>query len=493
MRLSGRPSIATVRVAVAKRGVAPPNPTSSRHGAARSNGKNRTSTARVVAGLFFPQSKSLGTDRSQHSPGIQKKIVYAGTNNTSYEQAQLDLHELAEIHVDDKQIRRICKQIGTERCEERDAAAADYQALPLVERKGVPEGAMAPDLAVVGVDGGRLQIFDRSVTASDSTTGVQTPPVDAAVPTSNDTEEREDNGRHWREDKIGLLMTMKSEVHASDPCPEIPENFVNPLRILKLARELKKKAPPEQEAAKAATDPEVDRQSFTESATEWQPPEVQEKRMTATRRPWESFGPLLATAAWAWGFFEAKRRAFIGDGAENNWTLWRNHFSSFEPILDFIHALSYVFAAATAGRPFKEGWDCYVRWITWVWQGKVENVLAELEVRQIEVGMPNKDTPVSSPSQIVDRARTYLQNNRERMKYAEYRKQGLPITSSYVESAVKQFNYRVKGTEKFWDEQGAEEMLQLRGDFLSDNEPLEEFWKRRENKETGQRRYRKAA
>ena len=36
------------------------------------------------------------------------------------------------------------------------------------------------------------------------------------------------------------------------------------------------------------------------------------------------------------------------------------------------------------------------------------------------------------------------------------------MVSSYVESALKQFNYRVKGSEKFWTEQGAEEMLQLR-------------------------------
>ena len=67
------------------------------------------------------------------------------------------------------------------------------------------------------------------------------------------------------------------------------------------------------------------------------------------------------------------------------------------------------------------------------------------------------------------------ENNQDRMKYAEYRQQGLPITSSYVESAVKQFNYRVKGTEKFWDEEGAEEILQLRADFLSDDDPLKAF------------------
>ena len=53
--------------------------------------------------------------------------------------------------------------------------------------------------------------------------------------------------------------------------------------------------------------------------------------------------------AWAWGFFGAARQAFLGDGSDNNWTIWCNHFSSFVPILDFIHALSYVFAAAMAG------------------------------------------------------------------------------------------------------------------------------------------------
>ena len=67
------------------------------------------------------------------------------------------------------------------------------------------------------------------------------------------------------------------------------------------------------------------------------------------------------------------------------------------------------------------------------------------------------------------------------------------MVSSYVESAVKQFNYRVKGSEKFWTEAGAEEMLQLRADLLSSNEPLAAFWQRRQDGETGQNRYRSAA
>lgn len=67
------------------------------------------------------------------------------------------------------------------------------------------------------------------------------------------------------------------------------------------------------------------------------------------------------------------------------------------------------------------------------------------------------------------------------------------MTSSYVESAVKQFNQRVKGTEKFWTEQGAEALLQLRADHLSDDAPLQRFWETRQSTQTGQRPYRKAA
>ncbi|MBV8576011.1 MAG: hypothetical protein JOZ58_13385, partial [Acetobacteraceae bacterium] len=46
---------------------------------------------------------------------------------------------------------------------------------------------------------------------------------------------------------------------------------------------------------------------------------------------------------------------------------------------------------------------------------------------------------------------------------------------------------RVKGTEKFWSEEGAEALLQLRADYLSDGDPVETFWQERANRMTGQR------
>jgi hypothetical protein len=419
------------------------------------------------------------------------KIVHAGVANPSFALGSKDLAVLAEVQVSAKQVERVTKRIGLERQEQRDENVQAYQALPLVQRKAVPEvrdcqgqpqKMAAPDVAVVGVDGGRLQILERGASAATATTAVETVAADNGQ-----------SGRHWREDKIGLLMTMASAVSASDPCPEIPAQFVDPTRILKLARELKKQALPAEDGLKETTEPEVGSATLAENPAVWEPPAVQEKRLVASRCRWPEFGPILATAAWAWGFFGAPRQAFIGDGSDNNWTIWRQLFSSFTPILDFIHALSYVFAAAMAGRSFPVGWKVYEEWIRWLWQGEVEKVIAALAQRQLELGTPTAADGESSPCSVVAKTLGYLQNHKDQMRYPEYRRLGLPITSSYVESAVKQFNHRVKGTEKFWSEEGAEGILQLRADHLSDDQPLEEFWKRRQAKQTGQRPYRQAA
>jgi hypothetical protein len=398
---------------------------------------------------------------------------------------------LAEIDVSDKQTRRVCQRIGAARVAERDAAVADYQAKPLTERKGAPAGVTAPAVAVVGVDGGRLQILER--TAHGQAVASATPEViedDVAVP---EPPPKTKKPLHWREDKIGLLLTMTSDEHAADPCPEIPESFVNPQWIAELAKDLKGRAPARGDDLPAPASSGMPASEAAAAPAQWEPPEVDNKYLVATRRPWQDFGPMVAERAWSLGFFEAPRRAFVGDGAENNWALWRQHFSSFVPILDFIHALTYVFHSALAGRTSDDGWTVYQRWIGWVWSGEVEQVIAELALRQAELGPAVADAKETSPAKIVARALSYLQNHKEQMRYADYRRQGLPIVSSYVESAVKQFNYRVKGTEKFWREAGAEEILQLRADYLSDDEPMQDFWQRRQTTESGQARYRHAA
>jgi hypothetical protein len=164
----------------------------------------------------------LGIDRSSYSPSLQRKIVYAGAAHGSFEQGHQSLQELAEVTVSAKQIERLTRQVGGERVAERDGEVAAFQKLPLADKHQTPAGVTSPDVAVIMVDGGRLQIRERDAGAAPS--GDEEPVLSSG----------QERGQHWREDKAALLLTVDSKVAATDPCPEIPETFVDPTRILKL-------------------------------------------------------------------------------------------------------------------------------------------------------------------------------------------------------------------------------------------------------------------
>jgi hypothetical protein len=59
------------------------------------------------------------------------------------------------------------------------------------------------------------------------------------------------------------------------------------------------------------------------------------------------------------------------------------------------------------------------------------------------------------------------------VNYPEYRKAALPVTTTRMESLVKEVNYRMKGTEMFWNNpEGAKAILQVRAAALSDDDRL---------------------
>jgi len=181
-------------------------------------------------------------------------------------------------------------------------------------------------------------------------------------------------------------------------------------------------------------------------------------------------------------------KAFVADGAHANWTIQRKHFSHATPILDLMHALSYAFSAALAV-PEK---DVYRRWADWIWRGEVDRVISALRERQLQIGPPPAEASPTDPRKRVDRALTYYEYHRLRMNYPEYRRLGLPLTSSHIESTIKQINRRVKGTEKFWSQSSSEAVLQLRADYLSDSAPLVSFRLRHQASQTGVNAYAQA-
>jgi len=409
------------------------------------------------------------------------------------------------VNISAKQVERLTERIGHERVAERNADTATYRDRPLARREDPPPDVAAPQLAVVEMDGGRLQIRpakdEVAATAPAGAATAPAPPPSPEAATASDpggggarpgepdgSADRPARSKHWREEKVGCLLRMRSEVSDVDPCPEIPSVFVNPLGALKLAQEIGHCVVPKGTPFETAK-PEEEEPAADERRERPGRPEIDKRRVVASRKGVEQFGPLLAAAAWSMGLFSAARRAFVADGLSENWSVYKRYFSRWTAVLDFVHAMTYVYAAAMAARAFAEGWPVYVRWIEWVWAGQVHQVLAELTARHQEVGQATKEDKEGSPRRVIQEALTYLNNHQDKMRYDAYRKAGLPLMSSHVESTVKQINYRVKGTEKFWTEEGAEAILQLRADYLSDDEPMDDFWLRRQAAATGQRRY----
>jgi hypothetical protein len=271
---------------------------------------------------------------------VPRKSTYAGTVSRSFAEAGALLEQRADRRVSAKHVERVARRIGAERLAERNAAGAGFQTLPLVEKFTAPAGGTPPALAVVRGDGGRLQILDRTAPAATANAVSAPAPADAATPAETEAwDEAKASSGHWREDKGGLLLTRTSDVATVAPCPEVPPSFLDATRLPERVRELNKHVKPSDATASEAAGPEAPAEALREETVE-EPPEVQQRKGVAARERWPAFAPLLAAAAWAWGVQGAARKAFVGDGSANNWKLQRRCFGSFEPILDFLHALS---------------------------------------------------------------------------------------------------------------------------------------------------------
>ena len=126
-------------------------------------------------------------------------------------------------------------------------------------------------------------------------------------------------------------------------------------------------------------------------------------------------------------------------------------------------------------RPGHGGLATLPRWgATACWQGRVADVLEPLAATQAEMPPPpdGQEVKPTDPDEGIRLTIVSLTNNQARMDYRRYRRDGLPTCSGLVESLVKQFNRRVKGTEKSWNPTHAETILPLRAAYLCEDERL---------------------
>lgn len=376
-------------------------------------------------------------DRDQFSPAVKTKAVLVAAEISSFERAKIILEKIGEIKISGRHIGRLAHEAGGRLLAQQRERAEQFQSKQLpVEVENIPQ------VAVVEMDGGRIR-----TRAEGQGIGTHDPA--------------------WRESKNALFQRMTSKTHQTDPCPELPDFLENRGHVRQLVLEMSGTAdgalaPPE-EAPRA------------EEPVRYEPPKRVLRTCLSSLDDSKRFGKLMAAEAHRKGFFEAPRRAFVADGMACNWTEQKKHFPTFTPIVDLLHAISYLYHAAVAiGQDEDFGWGLCVDWTRACWQGRGDEVIGDWEQWLEEQPAIEDETPETDPRRIVGSSLTYLRNNRTRMDYPSYRMAGLPIGSALMESLVKEINRRVKGTEKFWnDPSGANPILALKAASLCDDGRLE--------------------
>jgi hypothetical protein len=376
-------------------------------------------------------------------------IVTAGARLHSFADAAFAL-SLTGLSISARHVQQLTHEVGVDLARARDAQADQRR-----RRTLTPGVATPPAVVAVEVDGGRLR-----TRAADHGPGV--------------------HAAESKEDKIACLVTLTDVGHAADPQPEPPPSFVEPRRIQRLVQQMAGQAgeptaaadPPPGPATATPPDPQ---------AEPWAPQRLV-RTCVASLVNSRSFGPLMAAEAQGRDFYAAGRRAFVADGQAYNWAIQRGYFPDFVPIVDLLHVVCYLYRAAQAVGAEAQRWPLYLGWLRACWQGRVTEVVADLERWQAAVGRPppGEDLPATDPRVVLAEAVSYLRTNAGRMDYPRYRQLGLPTTSSLVESLVGEFNARVKGRQKFWNRPtGAEAILQVRAALLSEDGRLEQYFAQR--------------
>jgi hypothetical protein len=376
-----------------------------------------------------------------------EKAVRQAAKAPSFKEASEDLKDLAEVSISATHLQRLSERVGHEWEQARDREVEAFR-----EDRLLCAYTAAPKAAAVMLDGGRLQ-----TRAADSGRGVEDP--------------------RWRETKVACCLSLSSSEQAADPQPEPPSKFLDATRAARLAADIKRRSRPA--LGRAPAEPTTNKKRQAKRRRSASSKRV--RTVVASMANSETFGWQVAAEVKRRGLERARRKACVCDGQKYNWTLFEMHLLpwGFIGILDFVHLLAYLYDAAHAWKKDRQAaWKQYVQWLRWAWAGQLKSLLTSLRRASAELGQPPEAAADSDPRRVLSETLGYVENNRERMNYPSYRRLGLPISSAAVESTIKQINRRVKGTEKFWLDGGAEAILQLRAAYLSEDDRASTYWSR---------------
>jgi hypothetical protein len=185
----------------------------------------------------------------------------------------------------------------------------------------------------------------------------------------------------------------------------------------------------------------------------------------------EQFGWRLYGESVRRGLHHARRVVMLGDAAEWINTLHATHWPEALRIIDLYHAREHV---ADLCRDLFAGREAQItrqrdRWWAQLDRGQVEKIVGEAEGCLLGRGKARQEVI----SQIA-----YLNKNKEHMRYAKFRRQGLFVGSGVVEAGCgRVIGRRLKQSGMEWSVRGANAIISLRCMMVSGR--LEDYWESR--------------
>jgi hypothetical protein len=213
---------------------------------------------------------------------------------------------------------------------------------------------------------------------------------------------------------------------------------------------------------------------FTQTATDDQGRAVRDEDSTTYTGAIEvaaEFSRRIYTEAYQRGWRRAQKKVVMGDGADWIWNISQDQFPGAIEIVDLFHARQHLWDLGGKFHPNDE--TAKRRWVMahqhLLDDGKIEKLVVKLRAL-------SPDTPELATAVRIEA--NYFERNAKRMRYPEFRRQGLFVGSGVIEAGCKTvIGSRLKRSGMFWTVRGANALIALR--CCHHSRRFDDYWEAR--------------
>ena len=213
---------------------------------------------------------------------------------------------------------------------------------------------------------------------------------------------------------------------------------------------------------------------FTQTTTDKEGRPVREPDSTsyvAAIENAQEFGDRLYTEAWRRGWSRAEKKVILADGAVWIWNLASQQFPGAIQIVDLYHARQHLWELSA--KLFPAGEKARKRWM-----GRALSLLDQGKIATLVKTLRGLQPEGEELTRLVRNQVDYFAHNAKRMRYPDFRAQGLFVGSGVVEAGCKTvIGTRLKRSGMFWTVRGANAIIALRCSRLSGR--FDDYWESR--------------